>query len=345
MATKELYSIRRGEIADAKRCLKRWYWAWRKGLVPRAAQFGALEFGTWMHAALADWYKPGSVRHRNSLQDLFHSHAAGAMYSADQAGAPDHLIEQAEKLSALGKEMASAYQREYATEHVKVIRAEVPLEFTIPDRDNKLVARYKFKPDLLYVDDQDLFWIMEHKTATTIRTEHLALDIQANGMAAMAEQALRKTELLPTGTTFAGVMYNFLRKALPDERPTNTEGKYLNQDGSVSKKQPPPYFRRYPVRLTRKKKAITLRRLQADVLWVTALTEVVHARNSDPGGIPKTTHYSCAKTCPFFTMCVAEEEGTNIRDMERAMFIRRNPYLYEEEHHTTDERPGFELSG
>lgn len=345
MATKELYSVRRGEIADAKRCPKRWYWAWRKGLVPRAAQFGALEFGTWMHAALADWYQPGTKRNKSSLQDLFHAHSAGDIYSADNAGAPDHLIEKAEKLSALGKEMSSAYEREYSGEYVRVFRAEVPLEFTIPDERGNLFARYKFKPDLIYADERDLVWIMEHKTASTIRTEHLALDTQANGMATMAEQALRRASMLPAGTQFAGVMYNFLRKSLPDERPKNAKGQFLNQNGAVSKKQPPPYFKRYPVRLTRQKKLKTLKRLQHDVVWVTEMTKRVHSGDFNPEFIAKTTHYSCAKTCPFFSMCVAEEEGTNIRDMEQTMFVRRNPYLYEEEHHTTDERPGFELAG
>src|SRR5262249_32943090 len=62
--------IRSHERIDYKRCTKKWYWKWRKGLVPKAAQFGALELGTWMHDALAQWYGPGLQR-RGRLGGIF----------------------------------------------------------------------------------------------------------------------------------------------------------------------------------------------------------------------------------------------------------------------------------
>ena len=45
--------IRSGERMCFKRCQKKWYWEWRRGLVPRNKTFGALDLGTWMHIALA----------------------------------------------------------------------------------------------------------------------------------------------------------------------------------------------------------------------------------------------------------------------------------------------------
>jgi hypothetical protein len=343
VTTKRLPTVRRGEIQDAKRCLKKWYWGWRLGLVPKALKFDALDFGTWMHAALADWYQPGLRRNGSDLKDLFWSHAQGAIYSAEQDNAPDHLIEKAEELRGLGMEMATAYQLHYAHERVNVIQAEIPLDFTMPGLDEKVIARYKFKPDLAYADRVRLVWLMEHKTAASIRTEHLVLDGQALGMGAMAERSLRKTGLLKPDQEFAGIMYNFLRKSVPDGRPMNKTGQYLNNDGSVSKKQPPPYFKRFPVKLTRKQKIIALRRLQQDVRWIVALQELVRSKDTDPAFIPKTNHHSCTK-CPFFRMCVAEEAGTNIRDMRKVMFYQRDPYAYAEDNPTTDEHVSFELA-
>lgn len=345
MHTNDLPAIRSGERADYKRCKKKWFWAWRMGLVPRAARFGALELGTWVHAALADWYKNRSNdRTRSSLSELFWSHAQGDIYSAQNAGAPEHVIDKALELQKLGQAMTTAYQQQYGWEReIKVIAVEIPLEFTIPDERGRLAAIHKFKPDMVFLDQQQNAWLMEHKTASSIRTEHLVLDDQARPYGAMAERALKKLGVLEESIKFKGIMYNFLRKALPDSRPTNAEGKYLNQNGSVSKSQPPPMFVRKPITLTAKQKVITLRRVQAETLEITR--EALRLRQQPQEGewLQKTPHRSCPRTCDFFAMCVAEEEGTNIRSMQEMMFFRRNPYLYAEENPSADEHVGFEM--
>jgi hypothetical protein len=345
MNSNDLPAIRSGERADYKRCKKKWFWAWRMGLVPRAARFGALELGTWVHAALADWYRNTMKgRNRSSLSELFWSHAQGDIYSALDRGAPEHIIDKALELQKLGEAMTSAYQQHYADDtRLTVVAVEIPLEFTIPDEHGRLAAVHKFKPDAVFLDQQRDAWLMEHKTASSIRTEHLVLDDQARPYGAMAERALKKLGVLDKGTTFKGIMYNFLRKALPDSRPTNAEGKYLNQNGDVSKSQPPPLFVRKPITLTAKQRLITLRRVQAETLEITR--EALRLRRHPKYGerLQKTPHRSCPKTCDFFAMCVAEEEGTDITSMQEMMFIRRDPYLYEEENPSADEHVGFEM--
>ena len=340
----DLPAIRSGERADYKRCKKKWFWAWRMGLVPRAARFGPLELGTWVHAALADWYRnTAQGRRRSSLSELLWSHSQGDINTATNAGAPEHVIDKALELQRLGMLMASAYQVNYADDaKLAVVAVEIPLEFTIPDEHGKLAAVHKFKPDLAFMQQGDV-WLMEHKTAASIRTEHLVLDDQARPYGAMAERALRNLGLIESTQGFKGILYNFLRKAVPDTRPTNVDGKYLNQNGSVSKSQPPPLFVRKPITLTAKQKVITLRRVQAETLEITR--EARRLRNAPhlAAGLQKTPHRSCPKTCDFFAMCVAEEEGTDITSMQEMMFFRRNPYLYEEEHATADEHIGFEM--
>jgi PD-(D/E)XK nuclease superfamily len=343
MIQKELPLIRSGERRDYKRCVKRWYWTWRRGLVPRGKDFGALDLGTWMHAALAEWYGEGLTRSESTLAELFTIAADAAIAQARQDDVPEYVVDKADELAALGIEMATAYQKYYGDDpEVFVLGAEIPLEFSLPDPDTgELLALHKLKPDLVYVDPDDNAWLMEHKTAASIRTEHLVIDDQARPYGAMAERALRNLGVLK-GYKFKGIMYNFLRKALPDQRQTNAEGKYLNKsNGQVSKKQPPPFFVRKPITLTAKAKRITLLRTQAETVTMTKMTMLLRRQPELAAALPKTPHTSCPKFCPFFAMCVAEEEGTDIRDMERIMFVRRNPYLYEEE--TTDERPSFEM--
>jgi hypothetical protein len=340
----ELPSIRSHERITYKRCVKKWYWAWRRGLVPRAANFGALELGTWMHAALATWYQEGRKRHPMGLKQIFTNTGLLHIRTAETNGAPEHVIEQAEQLLSLGEAMAEAYQIHYGVDgSLDVIGAEIPLEFTISDTrpPYPVIAKHRLKPDLVFMDSNGDMWILETKTAKSIQTEHLAIDDQARPYGAMAEQALRKAKLLKKSQNFKGILYNILRKALPDLRPTNSKGHYLNKDRSVSKRQPPPFFVRKPITLTREAKLITLRRVQRDTLEITNATVALRNRHVDPLDLPKTPHWSCPKTCQFFAMCVAEEQGADTRLMERTIYLRRDPYLYEED--TTDEPVSFEM--
>lgn len=336
--------IRPSERATYNRCVKWWYWSWRKGLVPRETRFGALELGAWMHSALAAWY--GTGRKRNGrLADQFEFYATQAIASAVRDHAPEHLVERADELTALGIQMAIAYEKKYGKDRKwNVIEAEIPLEFEISNHNGLVIAIHKLKPDLAVINDLGEVWLIEHKTAASIRTEHLTIDGQARPYGAMAEPALRKAGLISARHPFRGIIYNFLRKALPDQRPTDPTGLYLNKNGSVSKRQPPAYFYRHPVTLTRKAKVITLRRVQKSTIDITLLALELRTGEVDPSTLSKTPHWSCPKFCPFFTMCVAEENGATphaLKDMERSMYIRRNPYEYEQE--TTDETATFEM--
>jgi len=333
--------IRNGERVDYKRCMKKWFWRWRMGLVPKAQSFGALELGTWVHAAMQAWYGEGYNRVGN-LSDHFLYAADVAIGKASLEGAPEYLLDKAEELAALGEAMTQAYERFYgADKDVYVIAAEIPLEFSITDQQGNIVALHRLKPDMVYADRQKAVRVMENKTAAQIRTEHLPIDDQARPYGALTERALKREGVIGQRDEFAGVTYNFLRKALPDERQTNAEGKYLNKNGTVSKKQPPPLFLRYPLPLARAAKVIALRRIQREAIEITALADAIRTKRIDPAGISKTPHSSCAKFCQFFSMCVAEEGGADIREMQRSMYVRQDPYAYAED--TTDIPASFEM--
>ena len=203
------------------------------------------------------------------------------------------------------------------------------------------MAVHKLKPDLVFRDRNGDIWLMEHKTAKQVQLEHLVIDDQARPYGVMAEPILRKLGVINSRQKFRGILYNFLRKALTDERPQNPAGKYLNQDGSVSKRQPSPLFIRHPVTMTKKAKMITLERVRGETLEITQKTLELRTGYLHPDRLNKTPHKSCAKTCNFFTMCVAEEEGSDISSMESTMYKRQNPYIYEEE--STEDPMSFEI--
>lgn len=375
--------IRSSERVDFKRCPKKWFWAWRMGLVPKAKQFGALDLGAWVHEALALWYTEGLTR-KGSLVKRFREVANAAIRQAVKDGAPEAQITIALELFALGEAMMKAYRVQYGMDsNVIVIQAEIPLEFDILDESNNVVAIHRLKPDLVYRNaDTGEVWLMEHKTAGSIKLEHLTIDDQAKPYLAMAERALREVGAIGPRERLRGIMYNFLRKATPDERPRDAQGYATNKPakadylaafasgkpasqlavnpklkvdelaeiarqhgytvlGARSKSQPLPSFVRHPIPATDKAKAVTMQRLRTDAVIVTALTEGLQQKKIDPALLPKTPHRSCPKFCDYFTMCELEENGGDIRDMRRSMYLRRNPYTYDLD--TADEPTSFEL--
>lgn len=335
----DLPVITSSERVDFKRCQKRWYWKWRRGLVPRVRTFGAMDLGTWVHDALAEWYVPGFKRN-GILSEHFERKA---LADIESSGAPDYAIEKAEELMTLGTEMIKGYESFYSSDKFRVVRAEIPLEFTVNHPDKGfVVAAHKIKPDLVVEDQKWDIWLFEHKTAQTVQTEHLVIDDQARPYGSMTEAALRKAGIIKSRHRFRGIIYNFLRKALPDQRPQNSKGQYLNKDQSVSKKQPPPYFVRKRVEMSREDKRITLYRIRDEILTITEMTLLLRTKEVHPGRLQKTPHKSCPKTCPFFAMCVSEEHGADVRVMERTMFRRENPYLYHAE--STEDTASFEIT-
>lgn len=338
--------VRSSERKDYKRCVKKWYWAWRRGLVPRNKPFDALDLGTWFHAGFAQWYSKRGKQRNGHLVDWFTYYAEGYIRQAIEDGKPDYLIDGGWELFSLGKAMAESYEDNYGSDpEIYVIQAELPLEFTFSSElisgNWQPTAIHKFKPDLVFMDRDGAIWLMEHKTAASIKTGHLVIDDQARPYVAMAEPALRKLGIVSRQHPFRGILYNFVRKALVDQRDRNADGLYLNKDGKVSAKQPPPYFLRKPIKVSRKARAITLVRVQLETVEITQLAQQIRDKKIDPRGLSKTPHSSCENFCPFFNMCVAEEEGANISFMEKTLFRRRNPYLYEEE--STTEGASFEF--
>lgn len=343
----ELTAVRSSERSRYKRCKKAWYWAWRKGFVPREARFGALELGAWIHDALHAWYLLPAKQRKGQLATLFLLVAQTAIVDAKEDGAPERLLDEAEELMVLGVAMCEAYEEHWGSDPtIQVITAEIPLEFILKSELNlrgkwEPTALHYLKPDMVFADKAGCIWLMEHKTAKSIRTEHLVINDQGRPYAAMAERALRKAGVIGKRDEVKGVMYNFLRKALPDRRPQNDKGQYLNQDGSVSKKQPPPYFQRWPLVLTREQKSITLGRVAAETAEIAHTTLLLRNGHLDPADLTKTPHWSCPRQCEFWRMCVAEENGADISSWEGTVYTRQNPY--ERDYGTADEPSSFEM--
>ena len=250
-ANSRLPLLRTSERGTFKRC--RWLWSQefleslksQDHLSPRALRFGSL-----IHKALADYYIPGKERGPDPAERFAHYYDEQVQKTLDEFEIflPDEEVWADARV--LGIEMLENYVGTYGTDgQYEVIMSEQPFQQVVPHPDTG-------EPWFVYVGIMDGVWrdliskklfIIDHKTAASIQTKYLSLDDQAAAYWTFGQDWIRQQGILPEGEKLQGMVFNFLRKQRPDQRRRNEDGHYLNNDGSVSKKQPAPYFQRQHV--------------------------------------------------------------------------------------------------
>lgn len=315
--------IRTSERRKFKRCPQAWWWAYRWGLKPKFREADALWFGTGVHEALANWYKGPGLRRGMHPAKYWQKWVGEEIGQIRTAVSGDFTEDVWIDAKLLGTAMLEGYVDRYGKDSTwHVIAPEESFQIDIPYRKKSgVLAVYAGTFDLVYRDlETDEILLGEHKTAKTISTRHLSLDDQAGSYWAIASKVLQHRGVLGKGETIGGITYNFLRKAMPDDRDENEAGQKLNKDGSVSKRQPSPLFYRELIPRTRSERAMMLRRIQNEAIWMNA------ARKS-PELITKTTTMNCPWDCEFFDMCELHEKGDDSWEEYRdAMFVQRDPY-------------------
>lgn len=233
--------LRTSERSAMKRCPAKWWWAYREGLKPKGAEKTPLWFGTLVHLALAEWYLPGTKRGPHPAE-TFTKHAGDAVTSIKVADADEETLAQYVDGVELGKAMLEGYVAKYGTDpQWDFISAEQAFQLQVPwpsdDRqllwtveDGQVMLTYAGTFDGVYRDlATGRFELLETKTAKAIFTGHLTLDDQAGSYWAVASHVLREQGLLKPDQHISGINYNFLRKALPDDRPRDAEGYAVNK--------------------------------------------------------------------------------------------------------------------
>lgn len=319
--------IRTSERVTWKRCQQRWWWSYREGLKPKGTVSDALAFGEWVHVAFAAWYcGPGKARGPEPVE-TFKLIADDALRMIKTKDATEEKVAEYTTLADLGVVLLEEYIQRYGRDEQmlmiqpeKTFRLDIPFPDWYGETTRKVLARYVGTVDGVYRDAATgLLWLIEHKTAKTIRIDHLPLDEQAGSYWAIIVRSLLAEGLIKPNEKLKGIMYNFVRKGLPDARPVDAQGYSLNKDGSRSKVQPAALFKRHPVTRTRAERASQLLRIQTDA------AQMELART---GEIPlsKTPHWSCARLCEFSEMCKLHEASGNWQEYKRLMFRTEDPY-------------------
>jgi hypothetical protein len=304
--------LRTSERGTAKRC----EWAWDRTYVDELRPYTdapALRFGSLIHRALAGWYVPGIKRGVHPREGFISAYNADQEQNQELFGMKVGDEEKWENAYDLGIAMMENYIDEYGQDSEwEVIATEMPFEVLVYHPETK-------EPWFLYVGVVDgvwrsrkskKLWIPDHKTTSGIgpkTTAHLTLDDQAGAYWSWGVDYLRQKGILAPKQKLAGMLYNFMRKAMPDERPSrfvNGARMYLNKNGTVSERQPSPYFKREPVFRDEFDRNEARRRSMIDFQRLTLLRDGKLQISKNPGMF----------TCPMCSMrdaCELHETGND----------------------------------
>lgn len=355
--------LRTSERNTFKQCQWKWEREYQDRLKPKHQKADALWFGTGIHLALEKWYVPGKKRGANPIEtwmQYVEDTAADTTFINTNFDGDSTLAVEA---GELGKAMLYAYIDEYGEdEHMEVLATEMPFNVGIKYKtlggDTK-TARYVGTMDLVYRDQRDgKVFALDHKTCRQLgsaNTQYLRLDDQAGAYYAVAATVLRDKGLIGPKETIAGIDYNYLVKAMPDNRPRNKEGYATNkptkkhyleqlpqhgvevadkmtvkqlQDlaeqngvqvfGEVSANQPSKRFERVRVRRTQKEQVSQIRRIADDLTAMQAVRDGTLKATKAPSR-------NCT-FCPFRDICELNEDGRDYTDMAAELYAPWDPY-------------------
>jgi hypothetical protein len=310
--------LRTTERVSFKRCQQRWWWGWRMGLEPKRTDT-KLWFGQGIHAALAEWYKHGVERGVHPVTTWTKWCNDEKHFLKTKGVEPDEP-EWVDALT-LGANMLYSYVEEYGTDPTwDFAGTEQPVQAKITSPDGVIIYTATFDGVFHDTEHEDSCWLLENKTAASLpNTGYLELDDQASSYLMMAETTLKHQGLLAESDRIDGIMYNFLRKAMPDDRPQDEFGRYLNKNGTVSKNQSTPRFMRYPVWRSDSQRIMQRQHV------IDEANQMMAIRNKQQRPT-KTPTKDCSRDCAFFQMCQLHESGDDWQEFRDAMFNVRDPY-------------------
>jgi len=344
----EIPLLRTSERGDFK-CPWLWYHHWVLGISPvRLPTWGV--FGSALHRGLQVYYPPG-VRRGNigDACDAFLEYLDGEIRKigvdifeeeyerAERKAQEDNKSIKLVPAHELGPIMLQEYAQYYGPDKDwEVIHTEQPFQITVPtpNHTGALVIYAGTWDALMRHRRTKRYWLWDHKGPKTLpKAETLEMNDQAGSYLWVAKEVLLHLGVFTARDVIDGIVFNYLKKALPDPRPVNAAGESLNQDGSVSLKQPAPRFLRYESFRGPAQKVMQARRVQ-DI--------AIHMQDMRDGTTPvyKNVTHECPR-CILFDMCSAHEAGDDWELIRDELYVVRDPYADHRE--AMHARGGIEL--
>lgn len=358
--------MRNSERSTFRRCGFKWDWAYNRRLAPEVEK-GALSFGSLVHEALAVYYPPGVKRGPHpaaTFEKLYHDQQRKFAQWDDEGNRIDAL--------ELGVSMLTEYVALYgADDTIDIIQSEIPMQIDVYDKKQRYLCTWVGRGDAAYRNRiTGRIGFLEHKTAKSIEEElRINSGYGEQGLSYWwaGDITFHHRGWLKEDEHVDHVLFNWLRKALPDDRPRDRNGNYLNKPtkdallvacadaeitvpkkatmevltglleaegvevamyGAVSKVQQKPLFHRWPLPFGPGEMATINDRIRKEA-WMMAETRA--------GRIPllKNPTKDCVWDCPFKEACELHEMGADWESVLELEFTTWSPY---EEHELVEEK-------
>lgn len=316
--------LRNSERSTFQACRWQWHWSYEQELHPRR-EAPYFRFGTLIHRALELYYPPGTVRGPSPSDTFVNLYEAEVERVGerirnfnDEDGKWDDALE-------LGVYLLDQFVSKYADQDTEyeVIASEKTVQLPL----RKLLPLRKSLPPSapsIVVAKIDGVWrhrstgrmrFIDYKTTKQIDTHHLALDPQASLYWLIGPLVLK----IPHDE-FDGILYTFLRKAMPNpDQPVNAEGLLLNKDGTVSKRQMAPILHRELVFRDHHERELEKKRI------LNTAREIGMVRDNRLAAIKMPGQFKC-NFCQFSDACELHESGSDWQEYLRQTTEHWNPY-------------------
>jgi hypothetical protein len=329
MSERPVLLVRNSERQSFLTCRQQWHWGWVERWKPDETDV-KLQFGDLIHQSLATYYKPGRKRGPHPAKTFERL----VEKQLDEWGTKIWSDGEYEDLATLGIGMLNAYvpfannHPQYPDVEYEVIASEHTFQVPVG-----IVRGYR----VIVVGTIDGVWrhiptkrirFVEHKTATAITKDMLPMDDQIGTYWTFGPRYLRKLGILTDDQNLDGILYNWLRKAIKKpEDDYDGAGRKLNADGSISKRQPPPFFDRALTFRGKAEARAVRRRVRCEA------RDMILARERPDLHIyknPGMQFMPNCKFCPFRDPCELHETGNDYQSMFEIAYKRWEPYAEHE---------------
>lgn len=315
----EQMMIRTSERVSFKRCRWQWKWAYKYRINPRTPN-RHLRFGLLVHEALAAFYIPGKKRGPHPAKTF-----RKLIEAEEEEHGPLMMKDWEAETQLSGRELGVAMLRGYIDrygkdERYEIIRPEMPFSLDVHDEDGNYLFTYVGTGDAVVRDRvTGRIGMMEHKTGArlTIPTP-FALDEQAGSYWTFMPMFLEAEGVMEPGEEMDFILYNFLKKSMPPNKPIDAEGFVLNKDGSRSKRQPADRYRREEVRRSDADRLNLYRRVSQEAKEIRKAREGKLALYKNPG--------EHCNWCAFKDMCEVHEGGSDWKALRDSLYVPWSPY-------------------
>lgn len=346
--------VRNSGLGDFGRCPWLWSKVWLEGIAPRRPPTWSI-FGRAMHTALEVRYQIGTRRApleqaqeaflaalngeiRKVGVDVFQEEYDRQERAADDSGKSVKLVAAHELGPIMLAEFVASYHDD---DEWEVIHREQPFQINVP-YPTTWGRQWAGKTMVVYCGTWDVlmrnrrtgqYWLWDWKTCKKLPSERsLEANDQAGSYVWVAREVLRHKGIFTAQDRIEGIIFQYLKKSLPDPRPRNAAGESLNQNGSVSLKQPAARFLRLPSYRSPEQIIRQARRVQTKAILMEQMRD-------DPDLIYKTHTHECER-CILWDLCTAHEAGDDWEMLQEELFMVRDPFA---DHREAMAQGGIEL--